>query len=72
MPLGTDAARLEVDGLCVNMTVSKRYQSREGAADVKGRGVDLKFSNAALAGAWVENVNRMRAEAATIFTGGGL
>lgn len=70
-PLGADAGRMEADGLCVHMTVSKRYQSREGAADTKGGGVDLRFSSAALAKAWVETVNRLRADAATIFTGGG-
>lgn len=68
LPFSSDAAALE--GRCVTMGVDKRLITREGSADIKGAGIDLRFENAEAAVKWVEIVNSLRASASLIFTGG--
>jgi hypothetical protein len=64
----TDAAWLE--HVCVSVTVDrKQYVSREGAAEAKGGGIDLRFESSRAAEQWVEVVNALRSLASSIFTG---
>lgn len=68
MPIGIDTAKVE--GLCLTLTVDKRLASRAVSADVKGDGIDLRFSSESLAQVWVDTLNKLRADASAIFTGG--